>query len=103
MKEVHSPDADISKFGTSIRTNSSVLAKRLGDEIILVHLETNQIYELNCTAARWWELVAAGSNECQILRQLSEEFDICRQALRQEIEQLILTLNERRLVSVDAS
>src|SRR5829696_3032146 len=44
------------------RPHPDVSWRRLGDEVVIVHLKTNQIYRLNRTAARFWELVAEGSD-----------------------------------------
>ncbi len=42
------------------RCSPDVTARRLGENIVLVHLGTDRIYELNPTAARIWELIQTG-------------------------------------------
>jgi hypothetical protein len=37
-----------------VQPNRDVVARRLKDEIVLVHLRTNRIYSLNRTGARFW-------------------------------------------------
>jgi hypothetical protein len=41
--------------GSRVRPDPNVLAKRVDDEIVLVHLETNRIYELNRTRSVLWD------------------------------------------------
>ena len=68
--------------------------------MVLVHLGTNRIYELNSTAARLWELYAAGCDLTQILVQMSEEFDVQEPQLRTEIEAMLALFLSNHLVSV---
>lgn len=51
-----------------------VVARPLGDVIVLVSLGTNQIYELNRTGARMWELSAAGLSRDEIVGAVAAEF-----------------------------
>jgi hypothetical protein len=75
-----------------------VEAKRLGDAIVLVHLGTNRIYELNSTAARLWELCATGCDLTQILMQIGEEFDVHEPQLRAEAEAMLTLLLKNHLL-----
>ena len=55
---------------TPLRPNPDVIARHLGDGAVLVHIPTNQVYELNHTGARVWELMAGaytpGVSQAQI-------------------------------------
>jgi len=37
-----------------VQPSRDVVARRLEDEIVLVHLQKNRIYSLNRTGARFW-------------------------------------------------
>jgi len=39
-----------------------VVARRVDDEIVLMHLGTSHIFALNPTGARFWELLKSGNN-----------------------------------------
>ena len=84
-----------------LQSHPNVVAKRLGDALVLVHLDTNRIYELNSTAARLWELCAAGCDLTQILVQMGEEFDVQEPQLRAEIETMLALFRSNHLVSVE--
>ena len=43
-----------------LRPSEHVVSSRLGDVGLLVHLKTNQIFELNTTGLRVWELIGEG-------------------------------------------
>jgi Coenzyme PQQ synthesis protein D (PqqD) len=53
-----------------------VVSKPVGDAIVLVHVASNRIFELNQSGARIWALVERGASRDEICRRLSEEFDV---------------------------
>ena len=56
--------------------NPDVISARLGGEIGLFHLRTDRFYELNGTAARFWELLSTGCDSARVSEQLLEEFAV---------------------------
>jgi len=78
--------------------NPEVVAQPTGDERVLVHLGTNQIYSLNSTAVRLWELIEQGVEESRLADELAREFDVERAPLAAEIRGLIEALVESGLL-----
>jgi hypothetical protein len=78
--------------------HSRVLARRLGDELVLVHLDTNQIYTLNETGARFWELLAERSDREGIEAALEAEFDVTSDEVSAEVDRLVAELASLDLV-----
>jgi hypothetical protein len=78
--------------------SAAVVSRRLGDEIVLVHLETNRIFSLSPTGARLWELLSAGRSRPEIERQLREEYDVSPEAVSAEIDSLVTLLEAEALV-----
>jgi hypothetical protein len=76
-----------------------VAYRELEGEIVLVHLGTNRIYSLNETGARFWELLASGSDRPEIERQLLDEFIIEPEELRREIDSMLGALADEGLVA----
>ena len=76
-------DKDVAPLvpGSRVRPDPNVLAKRVDDEIVLVHLETNRIYELNRTASFLWDALAAGATQAELEQRLALEFDVEREQL----------------------
>lgn len=83
------------------RLNPDVVSRRLGDEIVLVHLGTNQIYRLNATGARFWELAAEGLDEQAIAARLRAEFDVGDEQVRGEIAAMVERLAAEGLVRAE--
>ncbi len=78
--------------------NPNVVFKRLDDRMVLVHLGTNQIFELNDTGARVWELLQENIVGDDLLARLAGEFDVDPLILRNEIEALLSELVNEGLV-----
>lgn len=87
--------------GSTIRPDPNVLAKRVEDEVVLVHLETNRIYELNRTAAFLWDALAAGSTQAELEARLALEFDVERDELAREIDELLRQFMSERLIRTE--
>jgi Coenzyme PQQ synthesis protein D (PqqD) len=82
-----------------LRPAEDVVARRLGDETVVVNLRTNLIYELNRTGARLWELLADGCDRPELERRLAREFDVEADTLRREIDALLSSLLAAGLVT----
>ena len=86
----------------SAKPNPNVIFRRLGEEIVLFHLETDRFYELNSTAARFWELLSEANGGERIQQQMMTEFAVDSAELAREAEALLASLMKEDLVSVDA-
>jgi hypothetical protein len=76
------------------------VGQRLGDEVVLVSLETNRIFELNRTGARFWELLQSETDRGRIEAQLLEEFAVTEEELSAEVDRLIKSLDDEELVRI---
>lgn len=83
------------------RPSEHVVSSRLGDSGVLVHLRTNQIFELNQTGVRVWELIGEGLSVIEIARRLQGEFDVDAAQVRVEVDALVDALAGQGLVDVD--
>jgi hypothetical protein len=68
------------------------------DEVVLVHLETNRIFALSPTAARFWELIEEGCSPVEAEARLAEMFDVDAAELSREVDKCITHLVEEGLV-----
>lgn len=76
----------------SLSVDPNVIAEKVGESLLLVHLETNRIFELNSTAARIFELLRAGHGRPEIEARLLEEFDVAPESAAQAFDRLVETL-----------
>jgi PqqD family protein of HPr-rel-A system len=84
--------------GTLSRVDAAVAAERIGEAVVLVHLETNQIFELNPTAARIYELLRDGADRAAVEAALAAEFDAPPATIAADLDRLLAELRERRIV-----
>jgi hypothetical protein len=75
-----------------------VVTQRVEGETVLVHLRTNEIYALNTTGSRAWDLLAAGTNRGAVQEELQREFDAPPEQIRDEIDTLLANLIEKKLL-----
>jgi hypothetical protein len=71
------------------------------DEMVLVQLQNDQMYVLNRTAARVWELLAAGCDRAEIERRLLAEFQVAEDVLAAQVGQLLTSLEDQQLIHRD--
>jgi PqqD family protein of HPr-rel-A system len=84
---------------TKLEPDPDVVSRRLGDELVLVHLGSNRIFRLNRTAARLWELIGEGVTTAEgLLEALRSEFDVGEDELRGEIDSTLERLGRQGLV-----
>jgi len=82
----------------SYQPNPDVVAQRVQDEVVLVNLRTNEIYTLNRTAARAWELIAEGRDRSGVEAGLAEEFSVDSAEVGGELDGLLVELVEKELI-----
>ena len=78
--------------------NPDVVSRRLGDEVVLVHLRTNRIFSLSPTGARFWELFSDGKSRTEIEAALLQEYDVTPEAVSTDVDALVRTLEAEQLV-----
>jgi hypothetical protein len=76
----------------SLGRRADVVARRVGETAVLVHLGSNRIYELNDTGARIWELAGDGTTVEALIDRLEREFDVDRVKLADEVSLIVMDL-----------
>jgi hypothetical protein len=94
-------DVNLKSVPLFMKPNPNVLFKRLGDEMVLFNLDTDHFYELNGTAARFWELLSSGQEAKQVNAQMLDEFVVEPEQLSREAEALLASLRKENLVIND--
>ena len=69
-----------------------------GGEGVLVDLNTKRYYTLNETAALIWRALERGEGEAEIVRQLTDAYDVTPEHAAASLEQTISTLRSRQLL-----
>jgi hypothetical protein len=94
-------DPELRTNARPLRPSVHVVAQQLGAGTVLINLQTNQIYELNRTARRIWELIVAGLDRAAISERVTEEFDVTSEEADREVERLLALFEAERLIADD--
>jgi hypothetical protein len=78
--------------GSLPRPDPNVVFKVLDQEAVLVHLESNRIFTLTETGARFWQLLVDGRDRPAIEQELLREYDVAEPELVAEIDSLLREL-----------
>lgn len=81
-----------------LRVNPAITSQRFGDDAVLIDLRTNEVYEMNRTAARMWQLLGDGVDVDDIEGRLASEFEIEPEELRRQMESFLVILLDANLV-----
>ncbi len=83
---------------TALRPSPDVVSRRLGDVVVLVHLPSNRIHELNQTGARIWEMLGKGLDPAAIADRLSQEFQVEEAGAELSVKRLLQELQAEGLL-----
>lgn len=86
---------------TTFRAGPNVVSRRIGEETVLVQLERNEVFALNVTGARLWELLSSGSSRAETIDTMLAEFEVTRSELESEVDSLVDELVVKGLVLRD--
>lgn len=67
--------------------------------MVLIHLHTNEIFDLNETSARLWELLAEVGDVAAIETQLGQEFEVDAEQLHREVTTTLTALAQLDLIT----
>jgi antirestriction protein len=82
-----------------LRPNPEVIAKRIDQNTVLVDIATSNIFELNETGTRIWELLSQELNVEQIVQHLASEFEVEDSQAAEELRTLLSQLRDQGLVT----
>jgi hypothetical protein len=86
---------------TGFRPHPDVLTRRVGDDVVLVHLARNEIFSLNATGSRLWDLLVAGRSRDEAVAQLQAEFEVSPETVERETDELVALLEREGLATLD--
>lgn len=76
----------------------TVLARIVGNETILLNLETSMYNSLNAVGGRFWALVTEGKDFQEILSILENEYSVDRAQLEADLRELSADLQRLKLL-----
>jgi hypothetical protein len=75
-----------------------VMSRQVGDETVILDLNSGTYFGLDPVGARMWQLLTEGRQPDEMVRTLLDEYDVEETRLRQDMEALVDELVSRGLV-----
>lgn len=86
------------------RTSEDVISSMVGDEIILLHTESDKAYGLDITSAFVWSLLDdGGRTRDQLVSQLTDHFDVDHDRASADLDSLLAHFCREDLVRSEPS
>ena len=79
-----------------------VIARQVGDEIVLLDLDNGTYFGLDPVGARIWELISQGRTLAAVCEVILDEYDVTREIIEQDLLKLVADLAAQKLVKVRA-
>lgn len=85
---------------TSITISSDVLAQEMGGETVLLDLAGENYFGLDAVSTRAWQLLQTGASQAEVVDALFEHYEVERDVLEKDIEELLHSLSEAGLIKI---
>ena len=85
-----------------ITLSPDVLVQELGDELVLLDMQSESYFGLNEVGGRFWQLLVEKPDHEAAVQVLLQEFDVDETTLRADLDQLVTDLTDAGLMKVAA-
>ena len=79
----------------------NVFWKKVGDETVVLNIDTGFYYTLGDVGGRMWEMLTADENEELIVSKIASLYGVPKKRVAQDLEELIQDLKKERLLSAN--
>ena len=83
------------------RVADNVIFESLGDQLVLLNLDTSHYFNLKGSGPRVWELIQEHGNLDRVLSAMASEYRMEAGALEGDLHELVRDLEARGLIVVD--
>ena len=78
----------------------SVLFQKVGEEIVLLSLDSGVYFGLDPVGARIWELISEQKSLDEVAETIAAEYDAPRETIDGDLESLVKELQEKKLIAI---
>jgi len=93
-------NADAFGLDTIVQVRSDVLARQLGDEAVILNLESGKYFGLNEVGSRVWDLLLTPRSLGSLQETLLQEYEVSADDLWRDLESLVSELVRHGLAEV---
>ncbi len=88
------------KLDEKVKIPEEVVFQKVGDETVLLNLQTGTYFGLDTVGTRVWELVAEKGTLAGIVESMLEDYEVTPEDLQRDILRLVKELRAKGLVQV---
>jgi Coenzyme PQQ synthesis protein D (PqqD) len=85
---------------TRFTIRQSVLSRLVGDETVILELESGSYFGLDPIGARVWALIGTGTTLGDLCEVMIADYEVDRAQLERDLEALVTDLAHNRLITV---
>jgi len=89
--------------GTAIRVAEGIVWTRVDDEVIAIDPHTERFFGLRGAGIEAWEAIVRGASADDALAAILARYDVPAAQAKADLDSLLDSLLERRLISIDGS
>ena len=87
------------KLSNKLTPSSQVIARDVGQEIVLLDLASGTYFGLDPVGARIWQLMRSGKTLDEVCDAMMEEYEVPRETLERDVQALARQLIEKQLAA----
>ncbi|HKR65504.1 MAG TPA: PqqD family protein, partial [Thermoanaerobaculia bacterium] len=76
-----------------------VMFNRVGDEIVILDLDSGTYFGLDAVGSRLWDLIAGNHTIAEAMERMLEEYEVTAEELDRDVFQLLRELEEKKLLA----
>ncbi len=83
-----------------INACESIVVQEMGDDIVILNLNTEHFYELKEVGKRIWELLSENNSYLSTFEAILEEYEVSEEQLHADMTNIIEGLNKAELIEI---
>lgn len=86
------------QLSDKVHITDDVLARKVGEETVMLHLTDGTYFGLDPVGTRIWELLGEGNSLSEICEVMIDEYDVSRETIERDVMSLAEELAARGLI-----
>jgi hypothetical protein len=88
------------KLSDKVSIPPQVMARRVGEETVILDLASGTYFGLDAVGARIWQLMGEGKTLAEICEAIFAEYEVSREDTERDLLELVRELNAQGLISL---
>lgn len=85
-----------------VAVRDGVMFNRVGDEVVLLDLDSGTYFGLDAVGGRLWDLISGTATIGEAIDAMLDEYEVERDVLERDVMKLVEELAEKKLIEVSS-